>query len=159
MLFRSIMQLVMGGQTAISINGEMGHFFRNKRGVRQGDPISPLLFDFIADALARMLSLAMRAGHIKGVVPNLIPGGVSHLQYADDTILLIQNEEQSIINLKFLLICFELLSGLKINFAKSEVIVMGVPNVEQARVANMFNCKTGSFPFTYLGYPDRKSVV
>jgi hypothetical protein len=40
-----VMQLVSGGQTAISINGEVGPYFRNKRGVRQGDPISPLLFD------------------------------------------------------------------------------------------------------------------
>jgi hypothetical protein len=37
-----LMQLVTGGQTAISINGEVGPYFRNKRGVHQGDPISPL---------------------------------------------------------------------------------------------------------------------
>jgi hypothetical protein len=42
-----IMQLVGGGQTAISINGEIGPYFRNKRGVRQRDPISPLLFDLV----------------------------------------------------------------------------------------------------------------
>jgi hypothetical protein len=33
--------LVSGGQTAITINGEVGNFFRNGRGVRQGDPLSP----------------------------------------------------------------------------------------------------------------------
>jgi hypothetical protein len=60
-----IMQLVSGGQTAICINGEVGPYFRNKRGVRQGDPISPLLFDFIADALAAILDAAARAGHIR----------------------------------------------------------------------------------------------
>ena len=38
------MQLVSGGQTAVSVNGEIGHFFRNKRGLRQGDPIAPMLF-------------------------------------------------------------------------------------------------------------------
>ena len=36
-----VMQLVSGGQTAISVNGEVGHFFRNKRGLRQGDPFPP----------------------------------------------------------------------------------------------------------------------
>ena len=86
----------------------------------------PLLFDFIADALALMLDAASRAGHIKGVIPHLIPGGVTHLQYADDTILLIQNDTLSMANLKFLLIWFELLSGLKINYLKSEVIAMGI---------------------------------
>jgi hypothetical protein len=39
-----VMQIVSGGQTAICINGEVVPYFRNKRGVRQGDPISPLLF-------------------------------------------------------------------------------------------------------------------
>jgi hypothetical protein len=73
------MQLVSGGQTAISINGEIGPYFRNKRGVRQGDLISPQLFNFVADALAAILDRAKVAGHIQGVVPHLIPGGVSHL--------------------------------------------------------------------------------
>jgi hypothetical protein len=72
-----IRQLVSGGP--ISINGEVGPYFRNKRGVRQGDPISPLLFDFVADALDAILVRAREAGHIQGVVPHLIPGGVSHL--------------------------------------------------------------------------------
>jgi hypothetical protein len=70
-----IMQLVTGGQTAISINGEAGPFFRNKRGLRQGDPLSPLLFNFMAEALSVMLSKVCETGHIAGVVPHLIPGG------------------------------------------------------------------------------------
>jgi hypothetical protein len=147
-----IMQLVRGGQTAISINGVVGPYFRNKRGVRQGDPISPLLFDFVADALDAILSKARVAGHIKGVVPHLIPGGVSHLQYADDTMILLQNTESGIRNLKFILLCFELLSGMKINFHKSEVIVMGASPEEEERVSRLLNCKRGSFPFTYLGF-------
>jgi hypothetical protein len=121
-----LMQLVSGGQTTILIIGEIGPYFRNKRGVHQGDPISSFLFDFIADALSAMLDAANRAGHIKGVVPHLIQWGVSHLQYTDDTILLLELDDNSIANLKFLLIAFEILSGLKINFLKSEVIIMGV---------------------------------
>jgi hypothetical protein len=54
--------------------------------------------------------------------------------------------------------CFEDMSGLKINYHKSEVTVMGQSTDEQTRIANLFNCKSGSFPFTYLGLPisDRK---
>ncbi|KAK1679281.1 hypothetical protein QYE76_040129 [Lolium multiflorum] len=122
-----VLQLVSGGQTAISINGVIGPYFRNKRGVRQGDPLSPLLFNFIGEALSGILSAVGAAGHLQGVVPHLIPGGISHLQYADDTLILIQNSEENIANLKFLLMCFEDMSGLKINYHKSEVIVMGQP--------------------------------
>jgi hypothetical protein len=120
--------------------------------VRQGDPISPLLFNFVAHALAAILVRARVAGHIQGVVPHLIPGGVSHLQYADDTMILIQNSQEGLINLKFILLCFEFLSAMKINFHKSEVIVMGADEAEQARVAILLNCKQGKFPFTYLGF-------
>jgi hypothetical protein len=75
MMVHRLMQLVQGGQTAINMNGEIGPFFRNARGVRQGDPLSPILFDFMVDGLAAILSRACRAGHIQGVVPHLIPGG------------------------------------------------------------------------------------
>jgi hypothetical protein len=156
-----IMQLVSGGQTAISINGVVGPYFRSKRGVRQGDPLSPLLFDLVVDALALILKKASVAGHIKGVISHLLPGGVTHLQYVDDTMIMIENDDNSINNLKFLLICFELLSGLKINYHKSEVIVMGVDSHEQFRVAHLLNCKEGEFPFKYLGFPisDKKLTI
>ena len=73
-----VMKLVTGGQTTISVNGEIGSFFRNRRGLRQGDPMSPLLFNFVVDTLAALLWKATSAGHIKGVVGHLIPGGGLH---------------------------------------------------------------------------------
>lgn len=45
------------------------------------------------------------------------------------------------------------MSGLKINYHKSEVIVFGVEQEEQMRIANMLNCKVGTLPMTYLGIP------
>ncbi|KAK1694372.1 hypothetical protein QYE76_011069 [Lolium multiflorum] len=153
MMVHRLMQLVMGGHTAVNVNGEVGAFFRNARGVRQGDPLSPILFDFLVDGLAALLARANEAGHIKGVVPHLIPGGVTHLQYADDTMVLIQPSDLGIANLKFLLLSFENMSGLKINFDKSEVFVTGVTVAEKHRVADMLNCKLGSLPMKYLGLP------
>ena len=148
-----VMGLVTGGQTAITINGEVGNFFRNGQGVCQGDPLSPILFDYVVEALATILDKARRTGHIRGVVSPLIPGGgVSHLQYADDMIIMIEPVNQ-IANLKFILLCFESIAGLKINFHKSEVMFLGTTIAEQQRIANMLNCKQGKFPFTYLGLP------
>jgi hypothetical protein len=153
MIVHRLLQLVQGGQTAINVNGEIGPFFRNARGVRQGDPLSPILSDFMVDGLAAILSRARLMGHIQGVVPHLIPGGVSHLQYADDTLILIEPSDEGIANLKLLLLCFENMSGLKINFDKSEVMVMGVTTLEQHRIAAMLNYKLGAFPMKYLGLP------
>ncbi|KAE8783282.1 retrotransposon unclassified [Hordeum vulgare] len=56
------------GNTAININGEVGPFFQASRGVKQGDPISPLIFNIAVDALAGILDKAKLAGHIQGVV-------------------------------------------------------------------------------------------
>jgi hypothetical protein len=78
---------------------------------------------------------------------------VSHLQYADDTLILIEPSDEGITNLKLLLLCFENMSRLKINFDKSEVLVMGVTAREQRRIASMLNCKLGHFPMKYLGLP------
>jgi hypothetical protein len=72
-------------RVCININGSNGPYFRTYRRLRQGDPLSPLLFNIAADALDHILSKAKEKGHIKGVVPHLVPGGITHLQYADDT--------------------------------------------------------------------------
>jgi hypothetical protein len=107
----------------------------------------------MVDGLAAMLSRANSAGHIRGVVSHLIPGGVTHLQYADDTMILIEPTDLGIANLKTLLLCFENMSGLKINFDKSEVMVSGLAEGAKQRVANLLNCKLGKFPIKYLGLP------
>jgi hypothetical protein len=80
----------------------------------------------VVDTLALVLKKANGAGHIKGVISHLLPIGVTHLEYADDTMIMIENDDTRITNLKFILMCFELLFGLKINYHKSKVIVMGV---------------------------------
>lgn len=79
--------------------------------------------------------------------------GLSHLQYADDTLILIKNDPVSVMNLKFFLMCFESMSGLKVNYNKSEVIVMDCDMESQLRAAYVMNFKLGSFLITYLGMP------
>jgi hypothetical protein len=55
--------------------------------------------------------------------------------------------------MKFLLYCFKWMSGLKINYHKSEVVTFGVDKENEERIANMLNCKVGGLPMKYLGYP------
>jgi hypothetical protein len=107
----------------------------------------------MVDALAAMIARARSAGHIRGVVSHLIPGGVTHLQYADDTMILLDPCEEGISNLKLILLCFEDLSGLKINLSKSEAVVVGRPTVEKIRIGHLLNCNLVDFPITYLGLP------
>ena len=62
------------------------------------------------------------------------------------------------INVKLLLYLFELMSGLKINFDKSEVIVIGGDNETDAVYTEMFGCQVGSLPMKYLGTPISYSI-
>ena len=101
------MKAVQGGRVAIDINGERGDFFRSYKGLRQGNPLSPLLFNFVGDALSAMLSSAARVGDLQGVIPQLVEGGLTHLQYADDTIIFLKKTDTNIRNMKFILFCFE----------------------------------------------------
>lgn len=107
----------------------------------------------MVDALAAILARAKENGNNQGVVPHLIPGGVTHLQYADDTMILIEPSSIWVANLKLLLLCFENMSGLKINFNKSEAVVTGVNDTERLRVADNLKCKLWSLPMSYLGLP------
>jgi hypothetical protein len=52
-------------------------------------------------------------------------GGISILQYADDTILFMEYDLEMAVNMKIILCIFEQLSGLKINFHKSEIFYFG----------------------------------
>ena len=114
-----------GGSVAIKVNDDVGHYFQTKKGLRQGDPMSPMLFNIVADMLAILIERTKQDGQIAGVVPHLVDGGLSILQYADDTILFMEHDLDKAQNLKLLLSAFEQMSGLKINFHKGELFCFG----------------------------------
>jgi hypothetical protein len=78
-----IMRSVSSGKVAIRINDENGPYFPIFQGLRQGDPLSPQLFDYAADALEIMIERAVAGGLICGLGEKFVEGGVSILQYAD----------------------------------------------------------------------------
>jgi hypothetical protein len=82
-----------------------------------------------------------------------VDGGVSILQYADDTIIFMEHDLQKALNMKLILCIFEQLSGLKINFHKSELFCFGKAKETQDEYRVLFGCEIGSLPFRYLGIP------
>jgi len=97
-------RMVSGVSVGIKVNDEIGPYFQTKRGLRQGDPMSPILFNIIADMLALIIKRAKDDGQIRGVIPNLLDDGLSILQYTDDTIIFIDHDLEQTKNLK--LMCF-----------------------------------------------------
>jgi hypothetical protein len=100
-----------------------------------------------------LIERAKSLGFLDGLVPHLVEDGLSILQYADDTILFIDDDLEKAKGLKIVLSAFEKLSGLKINFHKSELLCFGETRDKTEEFVRLFGCKEGEFPFRYLGIP------
>jgi hypothetical protein len=137
----------------------IGPYFTTHKGVRQGHPFYPLLFDIAADGLACLIKKAQEKGLIKGLIPHMIPNRWCCLQYAHDTIFMLQDCLQYARNLKFILCLFEQMSGLKINFHKNEDFCFGEANEVKDLYANIFTCPINILPMKYLRVPiDNKKL-
>jgi hypothetical protein len=86
---RWIEDMVTGGSVGIKVNDEIGPYFQTKRGLKQGDPMPPILFNIVADMLVILINRAKSECQIRGVIPHLLDDGLSILQYADDTLIFI----------------------------------------------------------------------
>jgi hypothetical protein len=53
--------------------------------------VSPILFNIVVDILAILIKRAKEDGQVDGLIPHLVEGGVSILQYADDTMILVEH--------------------------------------------------------------------
>ena len=139
----------------ILFNGSPTGFFRSSRGLRQGDPLSPYLFVIGMEALSCLLKRVVEGNFIFGCRFWGRDGGdivISHLLYADDTILFCKANSEQLMYLRWTLMWFEAFSGLKINLNKSVIIPLGrVDNMEV--LASELGYGVGSLPTTYLGLP------
>jgi hypothetical protein len=125
----------------------------NEKGLRQGDSLSPLLFNIMVDMLKVFISRVKLDGQFEGVVPHLVGEGLSILQYADDTKLFLVHDMDKARNIKLLLFAFNQVSSLKINFHKSELFCFRTAQDNLDLYTKLFGCKDGNFPINYLGIP------
>jgi hypothetical protein len=137
----------------IKVNNDVGHYFQTKTSLRQGDPMSPILFNIVAYMLSILIKRANDDGQINRVIPHLVEDGLSILQYADDIIIFMDNDLEQAKNVKLLLCVFEQLSGLKINIHKSELFFYVEAKQYEQIYTELFGCGIGSYPFRYLGIP------
>jgi hypothetical protein len=140
---------------SILINGSPAGFFNSSRGVRQGDPFSPFLFVIVMEAFSQMVKAMVEHGLFSGFVV----GGrgsekvhILHLLFADNTLIFTGASRVQVQIISNLLICFELVSGLKVNLAKSILVPVGEVR-DIGVLAEILGCKVGSLPITYLGMP------
>ncbi|GJY65533.1 putative RNA-directed DNA polymerase [Tanacetum coccineum] len=138
---------------SILVNGSPSKEFKMERGLRQGDPISPLLFLLVVESLQISILEACNKGLYKGI--SLVNGGanISLLQYADDALFFGNWSRVNAYNLILILNCFEEASGLKVNISKSRLFGIRVSNIEVECVVSSLGCTHDTIPFMYLSLP------
>lgn len=138
---------------SILINGSPSKEFKIQKGICQGDPLSPFLFNVVVEGLNLLLKRASGLNYIKGTRIGRNGVVVCHFQFADDTLLFCNNDKEEIVNIKRILRCFQILSGLKINFSKSSLCSVKIPIHEVKEMAQILGCKVEVLLIKYLGLP------
>ena len=113
---------------SVLVNGVPTSFFPSAKGLRQGDPLSPYLFVMGMEVLSALIRRAVEGGFLSGC---RIRGrrrsdlNISHIFFADDTIVFYEAKKEHLTHLSWTLFWFEVASGLRINLAKSEIFPIG----------------------------------
>jgi len=149
-----IKECVMTATTFVLVNGSPTNEFSLGRGLHQGDPLSPFLFLLAAEGLNNMMKAMCESTLFRGYsVGSDNPMIGSHLQFVDDTLLLGEKSWANVRALRAVLIPFEAVSGLKVNFHKSMLVGVNISESWLIEAATLLNCKMGKVTFINLGLP------
>ncbi|GJS38952.1 RNA-directed DNA polymerase, eukaryota, reverse transcriptase zinc-binding domain protein [Tanacetum coccineum] len=122
-------------KSSILVNGSPTREFHINRGLHQGDPLSPFLFNIVMESIHVAVEDAISNGLYQGLKVNTMT--LSHFFFADDALILGEWSRANIKSMASILECFNRVSGLKINFHKSNLAGVGVPFKEVKHFAQI----------------------
>ena len=146
-----IASLVSTASTRVLLNGDPGNLICNARGLRQGDPLSPMLFILVMEMLQRLFQRAASLGILSPPASQVIQHQCS--LYADDVVLFVNPAAQDMITTKEILALFGDASGLHTNLQKSLIAPIACSDSEITLAAQLFPAEISDFPIKYLGLP------
>nr|GEX29514.1 hypothetical protein [Tanacetum cinerariifolium] len=148
-----IMKCVSTTSIFISINGSLYGFFKGKRGLRQGDPLSPYLFTLIMETLTLMLQRGMRNASAFTYHRYCSKLELLNLCFADDLFLFARGDVDSVSVIKNALFEFKEASGLVPSLPKSTAYFCNVPNFTKIVILQTLPFEEGRLHVKYLGMP------
>ncbi|GAU17467.1 hypothetical protein TSUD_340100 [Trifolium subterraneum] len=147
-----IKECVCTATASVLVNGSPTDEFPLERGLRHGDPLSPFLYLLAVEGLHVLMDAMVERNLFTGFsVGADDPVSVSHLQFADDTLLMGTKSWANVCALRAVLVLFEAMSGLKVNFNKSLLVGVNIPESWLGEAASALSCRVGKIPFIYLG--------
>jgi hypothetical protein len=146
-----VSNLLSTSSTRILVNGEPGEILQNQRGLRQGDPLSPMLFILVMDVLNSLFAKAGNEGLLQPLSRRMAGQRVS--LYADDVALFIKPIEEELQITRDILRVFGEASGLQTNIQKSNIIPISCAEDSLTTIQDILPCTISDFPCKYLGLP------
>ena len=128
---------------SVILNGRSRGKFKGTRRLRQGDPLSPFLFTLVADILGRMTYKLVSRNLVDCLEVRRDKIKVSHLQFANDTLFFIKEDDNNVRVLYSALQVFCNVSRLKINFGKSTLLGINLEEMEVGYLAKQVECLVG----------------
>ncbi|KAL2237429.1 UNVERIFIED_CONTAM: hypothetical protein Sindi_0934600, partial [Sesamum indicum] len=147
-----IMECVCTSSFSVSLNGSLHGFFPGKKGLRQGDPMSPALFLLGMEYLSRMIKRKTCNSDFN-FHPKCEKLKITHLLFADDLMLFSRGDLPSIHILMECLKVFRDAFGLSVNTSKSCIFTAGIRNEELDEILARTSFVRGEMPIRYLGIP------
>jgi hypothetical protein len=148
-----IKECVTSPRFSVCINGSLVGYFEGKKGLRQGDPLSPYLFVLAMEVLSKILAATTGPSLGFKYHPNCLKMKLTHICFADDLLIFSEASQYSIGVIKAALAEFEELFGLKANPSKSYVFCSGISDRLKQLLLQDLQMHEGKFPVRYLGVP------
>lgn len=143
--------LLSTATSSVLVNGSRTQSFRHKAGLRQGDPLSPMLFILALEPLQRILALAEQSGLLTPVTRRGANIRVS--LYADDAAVFVNPVKEEIDTIKHIFDSFGRATGLKINLSKSAAYPICCEQLQIENIMQSMPCQIANLPCKYLGLP------
>jgi hypothetical protein len=149
-----IMMCIKSVSYSVLINGEQCGFFTASRGIRQGDSLSPYLFLLCAEGLSFLLRKAEAEGKITGVAASRSGPKLTHLFFADDSLLFCQANMSHCETVVNILQQYEEASGQQLNKAKTSIFfTKNTAGTMRQQIKNLFQVPEIKSHEKYLGLP------